>query len=109
MIKSINSHTHQKRSHLPHDLYGEFFFVKDTLNAEGGVQVPKKNSKFSFSKKKHLPHDLCGEFFFVKDTLNAEGGVQVPKLSALNPKFSSLSLPLPPSPSLSLPPPLQVS
>lgn len=39
MIKSINSHTHQKRSHLPHDLYGEFFFVKDTLNAEGGVQV----------------------------------------------------------------------
>ena len=24
---------------LPNDLYGEFFFVKDTLDSDGGVQV----------------------------------------------------------------------
>ena len=30
---------HHRGSHLPTDLYGEFFFAKDTLDAEGGVQV----------------------------------------------------------------------
>jgi len=39
MIRSIKSEDHHKGSHLPTDLYGEFFFVKDTLDAAGGVQV----------------------------------------------------------------------
>jgi len=39
MIRAIKSEDHHKGSHLPTDLSGEFFFVKDTLDAAGGVQV----------------------------------------------------------------------
>ena len=39
MIQAIKSPKHAESKNTPGDLYGEFFFAKNTLDAEHGVQV----------------------------------------------------------------------